>query len=196
MSSIGIPRQIKKILTCQCEKQYTKALKARKKTYREWLTEVEESHSDYVSSEKSSGEQVICLPLKEGCMTLAAVPICSAYMEAHPQALILYGDEDIMENGIRHTPRFLPDWSPDTFLGQTDIYGMIVVRRKWLQSLPAFWDLSEQTWISFGEEKRKNIVKQLITLAGGFAPNCHTIGHVPRVLFHKTDSGNRKEKVE
>lgn len=83
----------------------------------------------------------------------------------------IYSDEDkISEKGIRHTPFFKPDWSPDTLRSCNYITHFAVIRRDIVQDLGEFREGYEgsQDYDLFLRvvEKTENIV------------------HIPKVLYH------------
>ena len=71
---------------------------------------------------------------------------------AHPDTVILYSDEDkIDEDGRRYEAYFKPDWNPDLFRGQNLISHLGVYRRDWVERVGRFrpglegsqdWDLA------------------------------------------------------
>ena len=63
----------------------------------------------------------------------------AALLNAHPDADMIYSDEDkITEEGIRHMPFFKPDWSPDTFLSQMYSGHLGVYRTEMIRKIGGF----------------------------------------------------------
>ncbi len=62
----------------------------------------------------------------------------AAYFEAHPQTLVLYGDEDALDitGEHRYSPYFKPEWSPDTWLSCFYPGSVIALRRELAEKLP------------------------------------------------------------
>ncbi len=59
-----------------------------------------------------------------------ALEAITAYINAHPDADLLYSDEDLMdENGRRHSPRLQPDWNPDMFTSHMYFMHLICCRK-------------------------------------------------------------------
>jgi len=57
----------------------------------------------------------------------------------HPEADLIYSDEDkIDDEGLRHTPSFKPDWSPDLLLSNAYMCHLLVARRDLLTELGGF----------------------------------------------------------
>jgi len=60
-------------------------------------------------------------------------------LDTHPDADILYSDEDrIDETGRRHNPHFKTDWNPELFLGQNMISHLGVYRRSLIEAIGGF----------------------------------------------------------
>src|SRR3546814_18590095 len=60
-------------------------------------------------------------------------------LEAHPDADVLYSDEDKIDNGERlFDPFFKPDWSPELFLSQNMIKHLGVYRRSLVEAVGRF----------------------------------------------------------
>jgi len=93
---------------------------------------------------------------------------------AHPDALVIYGDEDhVNRSGQRHTPMFKPDWNPDLLRSQPLIGSLIIYRTSLLRSLRGWragldglagWDLALRASTAVSETR---------------------IRHVPHVLQHR-----------
>ncbi len=120
-------------------------------------------------AQRALPKDVELLVSPEGELSAGAVASIGAYMAAHPEVLVLYGDEDVADaDGTFHSPWLKPDWSPDTFLDHDYIGSVLAVRTALLEQA------------SVGADK-----KELLTLAGGFAKGQERIAHLPRVLFHR-----------
>src|SRR3546814_19934023 len=60
-------------------------------------------------------------------------------LEAHPDADVLYADEDKIDDGERlFDPFFKPDWSPELFLSQNMINHLGVYRRSLVEAVGRF----------------------------------------------------------
>src|SRR3546814_19737041 len=60
-------------------------------------------------------------------------------LEAHPDADVLYSDEDKIDDGERlFAPFFKPDWSPELFLSQNMINHLGVYRRSLVEAVGRF----------------------------------------------------------
>lgn len=146
---MGIRRLVKDVLTGYQDKRYEKALAARKMTYPQWVEEREKlwraeerndtekrgSAEEEKSNAEALGAELVSLCGKGGEITLLAEDAVKQYFAAHPQAVLVYGDEDVKEEGKRQSPWFKPDWSPDTLRAWFYLGHTAFVRRDWLLSL-------------------------------------------------------------
>lgn len=68
-----------------------------------------------------------------------ALAVVAAELADHPDADILYSDEDKLDDqGRRHDPYFKPDWNPDLFLGQNVFNHLTVYRTALLRELGGY----------------------------------------------------------
>ena len=92
-------------------------------------------------------------------------------LNEHSDADMIYSDEDkISEEGIRHSPFFKPDWSPDTILGQMYTCHFGVYRSSLIRSIGGFragYEGSQDyDLVLRATEKTKHIY------------------HIPKILYH------------
>lgn len=80
------------------------------------LTEFKDK--SFISILENSKADVILLALFEGEISSKCIPIIFNEFNQNKSLIMIYGDEDVMEKGVRRSPWFKPDWSPDTFLSQ------------------------------------------------------------------------------
>lgn len=119
------------------------------------------------------------------------------YFISHPQAVLVYGDEDVKAEGKRKSPWFKPDWSPDTLRAWFYLGHTAFVRKDWLLTqVEQLEELQEELLTkerskelskvisSLSEEERQLLVCRLCELAGGFEKKSNRIGHIPQILFH------------
>ena len=130
------------------------------------------------------------------------------YFCSHPDALIVYGDEDVsaLPDGRRSSPWFKPDWSPDTFRSWFYLGSLVAVREGLIEK-SSFWEKfmnadcpkgKRQTSFvtDFGGKQGITVCEypdretlyewmlELTALAGGYERGCRTIGHIKSMLFH------------
>ena len=215
---MGIRRLVKDVLTGYQDKRYERALAARKMTYPQWIeekeklwradersrTEEERSRAEERSNakeKKGSVEALEAEPVslcgKDGEITSLAEDAVKQYFISHPQAVLVYGDEDVKAGGKRKSPWFKPDWSPDTLRAWFYLGHTAFVRKDWLLTqVEQLGELQEELLTeerskelskvisSLSEEERQLLVCRLCELAGGFEKKNNRIGHIPQILFH------------
>ncbi len=166
------------------------------RSYERWLEEVDRESGE-LGCEALSPD-LILLTQGEGELDKTAAARINAYMAKHPETLFLYGDEDEnifgKENG---NPWLKPDWSPDTFLDHDYLGSVLVARREFYEqvagrtgALGQASDAGDGTPEPSGQQPAAENGKEpsrltLLTAAGGFAPGCHAIAHLPYILFHR-----------
>lgn len=165
------------------DKQYEKKCASRKILYKDWVASMEEAESS------SAGERVEAVFLSDaenGAWADGARERAEAFLSAHPEVCVVYGDEDVeTAPGQYENPWLKPCWSPDTYLWK-DYLGEAVAVRK------SFYEKAE-------EKSRDGLLKA----AGGFTKGCQSIAHINGILFHrktdwftgKTNSSMTREKT-
>lgn len=97
----------------------------------------------------------------------------AAELEAHPDAELIYSDEDkIDEDGLRFDPHFKTAWNPELLLGQNMVKHLCVVARPLMARLGGFRE---------GFEGSQDY--DLALRASEAIPPAH-IRHVPAILYH------------
>ena len=150
------------------DKQYEKKCASRKILYKDWVASMEEAES---SSARERAEAVFLSDAENGAWADGAKERAEAFLSAHPEVCVVYGDEDVeTAPGQYENPWLKPCWSPDTYLWK-DYLGEAVAVRK------SFYEKAE-------EKSRDGLLKA----AGGFTKGCQSIAHINGILFHrKTD---------
>lgn len=150
------------------DKQYEKKCASRKILYKDWVASMEEAES---SSTGERAEAVFLSDAENGAWADGAKERAEAFLSAHPEVCVVYGDEDVeTAPGQYENPWLKPCWSPDTYLWK-DYLGEAVAVRK------SFYEKAE-------EKSRDGLLKA----AGGFTKGCQSIAHMNGILFHrKTD---------
>lgn len=165
---MGIKSFLKQGMAYGLDKQYEKKCASRKILYKDWVASMEEAESS------SAGERVEAVFLSDaenGAWADDAKERAEAFLSAHPEVCVVYGDEDVETTpGQYENPWLKPCWSPDTYLWK-DYLGEAVAVRK------SFYEKAE-------EKSRDGLLKA----AGGFTKGCQSIAHINGILFHrKTD---------
>lgn len=216
----GLKRRVKDGLTAWQRWKYDRMLEEKTVTYDGWIRRVEaekfggkaetgrlsvrqvpyEVFSDYLGGEMTGADEadVILFVGKDGAVSEIAERIVSEYFERNRKTDMAYGDEDVLgPDGIRYTPWFKPDWSPDTFLSYFYFGNIFAVRMGALRGLTE----EEKEWIrqKEGENGDGNagmyrLCYVLAVKCGGFTVRNNRaedgdgfwfpVGHMDEVLFH------------
>lgn len=96
-----------------------------------------------------------------------------AKLDAHPDADLIYSDEDAIDaKGRRSSPHFKSDWNPDLFLSQNFINHLSVYRTRIVRELGGFRE-------GFEGSQDYDLALRVIENV----PSSH-VRHIPRVLYH------------
>lgn len=165
---MGIKSFLKQGMAYGLDKQYEKKCASRKILYKDWVASMEEAES---SSAGERAEAVFLSDAENGAWADGAKERAEAFLSAHPEVCVVYGDEDVeTAPGQYENPWLKPCWSPDTYLWK-DYLGEAVAVRK-----------------SFYEKAEEKYRDGLLKAAGGFTKGCQSIAHINGILFHrKTD---------
>ncbi len=166
------------------DRQYEKKCASRKILYKDWVASMEEAEAGAASAGERA-EAVFLSDAEAGAWADGAKERAEAFLSAHPEVCVVYGDEDVeTAPGQYENPWLKPCWSPDTYLWK-DYLGEAVAVRK------SFYEKTE-------EKSRDGLLKA----AGGFIKGCQSIAHINGILFHrKTDwftgetNSNMTEKI-
>ena len=101
-----------------------------------------------------------------------ALYVVAAELNAHPEADLVYSDEDILEDGARIQPFFKPDWSPDLLLSLNSISHLGVYRASVVREVGGFREGYEG---SQDHDLALRVTERV--------PAEH-VRHVPHVLYH------------
>lgn len=165
---MGIKSFLKQGMAYGLDKQYEKKCASRKILYKDWVASMEEAES---SSAGERAEAVFLSDAENGAWADGAKERAEAFLSAHPEVCVVYGDEDVeTAPGQYENPWLKPCWSPDTYLWKDYLGEAVAVRKSFYEK---------------AEEKSRN---GLLKAAGGFAKGCQSIAHMNGILFHrKTD---------
>lgn len=127
--------------------------------------------------EKAKNSDYLVLCEETAFLHVNAVEEIETYLREHPETLVLYGDEDVIdENGVRKMPWLKPAWSPTLFLQQHYVGGLLVAKSGLiLQVLRAGLSLKNMRYFAY----------ELCLAAGGFGLRSQAIAHLDRVLLHQ-----------
>lgn len=223
---------MKKMLADRWRKRYDRLLEKKTVSYDTWIKEIETEKTE--SGEGNGGSlltvkqvpyeactsfclgkvleketaDIILFASSDGKVSDRARQAVAEYFGASASGIqMLYGDEDVRSpEGIRYTPWFKPDWSPDTFLSFFYFGSIFAVRTELLRQLT----MEEKKWIldrdNMQEDSRNGIYHMCYILArkcGGFEKRQgdagaeerwgFPIGHLDEVLFH--GKSNREMRI-
>lgn len=143
---------------------------------------------EIVKSLKNSEADVILFQTSEGEFADFALPLIYRTFRQNENIILIYGDEDVCENGVRSNPWFKPDWSPDTFLSCFYFGSVIALQKSGLELLGKEW--LEEADFSYGLYELCN---ELIIIAGGFCKHnqkeSNLVCHLPEIVFHAQQKG-------
>ncbi|WP_027086112.1 glycosyltransferase [Cohnella panacarvi] len=118
----------------------------------------------------ASGEFLAFLD-QDDVLTPDALGEVAAYANAHPDADIIYSDDDKLDTaGRRVAPQFKPGWSPELLLSYMYFGHLFVVRTALFRAA--------------GGMRRGFEGSQDYDLALRIADKARRIGHIPRILYH------------
>ncbi len=181
---MGIKSFLKQGMAYGLDRQYEKKCASRKILYKDWVASMEEAEAGAASAGERA-EAVFLSDAEAGAWADGAKERAEAFLSAHPEVCVVYGDEDVeTAPGQYENPWLKPCWSPDTYLWK-DYLGEAVAVRK------SFYEKTE-------EKSRDGLLKA----AGAFTKGCQSIAHINGILFHrKTDwftgetNSNMTEKI-
>ena len=111
-----------------------------------------------------------------------ALGVVAATIENHPEAGLIYSDEDkIDESGMRCRPFFKPDWNPELLLGQNYISHLGIYRRALLREIGGFregyegsqdYDLALRCVEKLAPAQIRHIPRVPLSLADGRRKRC------------------------
>lgn len=209
---------IKKILTGIQQEKYNRLLEKKTVSYDAWIRQTErkrekeqagssalsvkeipyEACSSFCLGKVVQKETADIILFADSCGQTSsfAKEAVAEYFDTHSGVMMLYGDEDVLSpEGIRYTPWFKPDWSPDTFRSFFYFGSIFAVRTELLLELT----MEEKMWIlqNGGGDGRKDVYCICYILAqkcGGFEKRLGNaagdgkwkfpVGHLDEVLFH------------
>lgn len=237
---MGVRSLVKQILTNKENKRYEKLLSDRRMTYGQWIGRSEEgpagkepsgkessgkkpcekessgkkpSEKEETLSEEAKKAEFWCFLASRGSLAQGALRKIERYFSEHPEVMILYGDEDVLESGQLKNPWFKPDWSPD-LLDSCFYFGSVVaVRREAAARTEEIYQgaYPRQGMDSFsgagqGEDQRLCRVNDFaayekwihicVGRAGGYQKGKCPVGHISGILFHCEKEGEQRKYLQ
>ena len=205
---MGIKRIVKRVLADKNNIRYENVLETRRMSYGDWIADYErknpvggESESKREQGKRPAAQEELYLIFRNPAGRLAedAKAWIQRWFEDFPDALVLYGDEDVWTEGEgRRNPCFKPDWSPDLLDMRFYLGNLVAVRKSWFEYQ------AKDTWDNDidlpGDPERDEIaayhsfIRHCVRLAGGYkkGQGRKTILHIPRILFHCESEESRE----
>lgn len=154
---MGLKELAKTGLEHSGEKKYEKLLLEKTESYNDWIVRKEaclecedgfDSHTtDIIVKYNKQSFHVVSMEecrfgfnvrqyiediiiFTNGSLSSIAIPLISDFFDKHQKAIVVYGDEDIIdEKGLRTNPFFKPDFSPNEFLKHFYFCNIVAIRR-------------------------------------------------------------------
>lgn len=183
------------MLVRQQDRKYEAELAKLRVTYAQWAAEQEKKIAETVVTEigeRAGLAEFVIYRQQKGQLAENAVERINAYFVKHPEAEIVYGDEDLLsENGERVIPLV------QALLGSGYLPGFLLCGKRRGSAEQTAAETGGPGVVTEGESTGREIVfskaeeirplmDRLFLAAGGFERGCHTIGHLEEVLFHGT----------
>lgn len=153
------------------EKQERECLSLKGKDLKMEVVSYDECLGDF-SFDRYQQADVLIFHAPDGTPDMRELAMVADYFVRHPQTVVLYADEDeVDEKGVRKNPWLKPDWSPDTLISYFYFGGFFAVRRE---------ECSHLKWLG-DENVRRNLydfVLKAVEITG-------SAEHVDSVLFHR-----------
>lgn len=169
---MGIKSLVKNVLIEQQNRKYARLLATKAVDYHSWITAREQNCAD--ACNPASGQQMdfVCIYVGEGQLAAGAMECMAQWFAKHPECEILYGDEDVLESGVRKSPWFKPDWSPDLIQDSFYLGSVVAIRKRLLEKM------------SREHVSGEALVRACVAEAGGYRKGSRAVQHVSRILFH------------
>lgn len=127
------------------------------------------------SLEQTTGQFIGILGAEDSLSESALAEVVLA-LEENPKWKLVYTDEDCVDNqGIRHSPFFKPDFSPELLLSQNYLGDLAFYRRDRLREILGSGPLS-------GHAERFDLNLRFVS-----GLDSSQVGHIPKVLYHSYD---------
>lgn len=230
---MSIRSLVKQILIQKENRKYANLLASRRMTYDAWVRQREAQNAalekltigsklvlqNYFMEDAPDGSfkapRFRCFITSQGTLAENALLFIAQYFAEHPQTQIIYGDEDVLENGVRKSPWFKPDWAPDLLESCFYFGSVVAVRENLIQRAEAICEVNHGD----GSEKRFSVhgeslvaitdynafekwIHICVGLSGAYVKdensrgenhiNNHSIGHLSEILFHCKNEEQQK----
>lgn len=196
---MGLKQLVKSALINKNNIRYEKELSSRLCSYHAWITGEEAGIA--LPSNVCNEDSFRLVYNPKGTLAAKANEWIGEWFAKYPDAVLLYGDEDVCATGKERTaPCFKPDWSPDLLDDKFYPGSVVAVRKSWLEEQEAEfckkWELADCGMCS--KEECQQLVREAVKLAGGYekGDGRKHILHIPRILFHNESESALNEWME
>lgn len=218
-----LKKEIKQILIGKQHRRYARQVSEKKLSYPEWIARQEEQiiteniivedtaflflnaarleGKNFRSVLENSDADIVLLAVSEGELAEKAIPLIYHEFSLNKDLIIAYGDEDVLESGVRRSPWLKPDWSPDTFLSGFYFGSLVAVKKSKITDVIKIGKVNIGT--EDGEFKISSLyslLKELLEEENCFAVRKESAGsdvkvsHISEILFHTKREGYEQVK--
>ena len=213
---MGVKDLIKQALIEKENRAYKLRLQQFHVTYGDWAAALEARWPE-VEPESADHRDFVVISCSEGCLSEHALLNIGSYFCAHPETMLLYGDEDVWpgrEQGGERTddrrcPWFKPDWSPDLFNSWPYFGSIVAVDRVLYNKMQEFYRADPCNCNVFEKGDQEGVelrvtdleayvlwLYRITAMAGAYQKGSIVIGHIPSILFHCSDEAEQRKFLE
>lgn len=140
---------------------------------------------DSFSVEHYKNADILVFHAEDAAPDMRELALVADYFASHPETVILYADEDeVDEKGVRKNPWLKPEWSPDTLISYFYFGGFFAIRKE---------EAGHIAWLGEKDARRNlyDFVLKAVEITG-------RAGHVDSVLLHrrKIEPWGHEERYE
>lgn len=195
---MSIRNLVKQVFVKKENRCYAKRLRAKRISYADWLAECRGSCPE------GGVYDFVVFIAAEGKCTEDAVCSVGNFFRENPEALLVYGDEDVRGEEVGF-PWYKPDWSPDLFRSYFYFGSFVAVRRCLIDKMAekgfeadAFAetiDADQMLVLPMDKGRVLSLYKVInlaeyakwmdvcVEIAGGYRKNSRAVGHVSEILY-------------
>ena len=177
---MSIKETLKSIIVKKLNSDYKKSLALKKLSYDAYIRECQ---GNVPKNQDVSSDFIVCL-MDGAELREDALCVIDAYLRENPKVMVVYGDEDICENGAYHSPWYKPVWSPDLYLDTFYFGNAIILRKQMIKLFGAEVGKTDAEGVVRFHDlwQLRSIVDRLVFELSGYEKSCEGIGHIPAVL--------------
>lgn len=213
---MGIKDMVKQALIEKENRAYKLRLQRLQVTYGDWAAALETRRLE-VEPESTGHRDFVVISCSEGCLSEHALLNIDSYFCAHPEAMLLYGDEDVWPRqrqggeraNERRSPWFKPDWSPDLLDSWPYFGSLVAVDRVLYGKMQNFYSVRTEDQGVFIRGDQDGIdlkvtdfaayallLYRLTVMAGAYLKGSAAVAHIPNILFHCSDETEQLKFLE